>query len=135
MKLEKYGKIFLEEIIEYCRQNSIRERKIAKKPPQLKESDTCRKTLELINQGLTLEEIAGKRGLAASTIASHIEKLILSGEEIDIGRFVSKERQETIFRCIRNLGTRSLTSIKERLGDDYSYNEIRLVRAILLKRL
>ena len=135
MKLEKYGKIFLEEIIEYCRQNSIRERKIAKKPPQLKESDTCRKTLELINQALTLEEIAGKRGLAASTIASHIEKLILSGEEIDIGRVVSEEKQETIFRCIQNLGTRSLTPIKECLGDDYSYNEIRLVRAILLNRL
>lgn len=133
-KLEKYGRKFLEKITGYCRQNGIMERKIAEKMLQAKETDTCRKTLELVNHGLSLEEIAGKRGLVAGTIASHIEKLLLSGEEIDIDRFVSKERQEAIFRCILDIGARDTASVRNRLGDDYSYNEIRLVRAVLLKK-
>ena len=83
----------------------------------------------LINQGLTLDEITKKRNLVASTVASHIEKLLLSGEEIDINRFVSKERQEMIHQCMQNLGTQALTPIKENLGDGYSYDEIRIVRA------
>ena len=128
VKLERYGQKFLEKIIEHCRQNDIKERKITRHSLP-KESNTCRQTLELIKQGLALDEIAKKRNLVASTIASHIEKLLLSGEEIDINRFISKERQEIIYQCMQSLGTQALTPIKENLGDDYSYAEIRLVRA------
>ncbi len=129
IKLERYGSKFLEKILDYCRQNKIEERKIVKTQALPKESDTYKQTLELLRKGLSMGEITRARGLVASTITSHIEKLMHSGEEINIDTFVSKERQEVILRCIKNLGSQSLIPIKESLGDGYSYDEIRLVRA------
>lgn len=132
VKLEKYGRKFLEKIAEYCR-DRIQEEKTEKLPPLAKEPNTYRKTLDLMNQGLTIEEIARERGLAHSTIASHIEKLIISGEKINIDRLVGKEKQDAIFKCIQAAGAKDLVPMKELLGDDYSYDEIRLVRAAMLK--
>ncbi|MEK6887774.1 MAG: RecQ family ATP-dependent DNA helicase, partial [Candidatus Aenigmatarchaeota archaeon] len=134
IKLERYGHKFLEKISDYCRQNNIEEIKIIKKHSLAKESDTCGKTLELLKNGLGIEETARTRGLVTTTIVSHIEKLILSGEEIKIDSFVNEERQQAILKCMQTLETQNLTPIKEKLGDEYSYDEIRLVRAKLNAR-
>jgi ATP-dependent DNA helicase RecQ len=64
-----------------------------------------------------------------NTIYSHIENLILSGENIDIERFVSKEKIKTISSAIFEIGGGALKPIKDRLGDNISYGEIRLVSA------
>lgn len=122
-KASKYGEIFLREISAYRVQHQP-------KQPVMKTS-TLAETLHLYGQGLTLEGIARKRDLAASTIASHIEKLIFSGEDIAIDRFVDSRRQEIIRKAIVNQASGSLTPIKEELGEDYSYEEIRLVRAAM----
>jgi len=131
IKLERYGHKFLEKIRDYCRQNNIEEVEIIKRPPLAKESDTCGKTLELLKNGLGIEETARTRGLVTTTIVSHIEKLILSGEEIKIDAFVNEEKQEAILKCMQTIETQNLTLIKEKLGDSCSYDEIRLVRARL----
>ncbi len=130
IKLERYGHRFLEKITGYCRQNGIKEIEIVKPAIAGSKPDTCRKTMELLKNGLSIEGVAQKRGLVTGTIVSHIEKLILSGEEISIDNFVSEEKQDAVLRCMQNLGTQSLTPVKERLGDGYSYDEIRLVRAV-----
>ncbi|MEK6590367.1 MAG: DNA helicase RecQ [Nitrospinota bacterium] len=139
-KLQKYGDIFLNTVTEYCKAKGIKPKKSIPKWPipihkslskELKTS-TLRMTLEFCNKGMTLEEMAEKRGLTVSTIASHIEKLILSGEDISIDRFVRGEKQEIITKAIGNHGATTLKPIKEILGDDFSYEEIRLVRAKML---
>ena len=90
---------------------------------------TMQETLELYKQNLTIEEIARKRNLTTGTIASHIEKLIVSGEEIGIDELVDIDKQEHIMRAMSILGSEKLAPIKEELGDDYTYEEIRLVKA------
>ena len=47
----------------------------------------------------------------------------------EIDKFVDIDRQEHIIRAMSILGIERLAPIKEKLGDDYSYEEIRLVRA------
>jgi ATP-dependent DNA helicase RecQ len=133
-KLEKYGDQFLEEITGYCREKDIKPGYISTYvPPQDNTiTSTVQKTLELHNQNLTIGEIAEERNLAASTIASHFEKLILSGEEIDIDRFIDKNKQDIIVNTLAILGDEKLSAVKEQLGDEFSYNEIRLVRAYLM---
>ncbi len=84
------------------------------------------------NQDLTIEQIAEKRNLAASTIASHFENLISSGEEIDIDKFIDKNKQDIIINTLAIHGGEKLSPVKEQLGDEFSYNEIRLVRAYLM---
>jgi len=96
-------------------------------------TSTLQETLELCTQNVTIEEIAQKRNLAISTIASHIEKLILSGEEIPINKFVDINKQEDIMKVLAILGSEKLKLIKEKLGDDYTYEEIRLIRAYKIR--
>ena len=133
-KLQRYGDIFLNSITEYCRAKEIKPpQKINPKRPVSGstgiKSSTIQMTLEFCNKGLTLQEIAAKRGLAVSTITSHIEKLILSGEDISINGLVPVEKQEMIKKVIHDLGPVALSPVKEVLGNDFSYEEIRLVRA------
>ena len=126
VKLERYGQKFLEKIIEHCRQNDVNEKTIYS---ENKITDTERQTLGLVKQGLNLEDIAKVRGFVTTTIASHIERLIQSGEEIDIDKFVSKEKQEAIIKCMQSTRAYYVKEIKEQLGEEYSYDEIRIARA------
>ena len=132
-KLQKYGEIFLKEIGDYCKQYNIQPKPISHKDPEprLKQPKTLttQATLELYRQDLTIGEIAQKRGLTITTIVSHLEKLILEGEDISIDSFVAPERQLNIKHALEEHGTKSLNPVKEKLGERYSYEEIRLVRA------
>lgn len=132
-KLQRYGDIFLNTITEYCRAKGIVPQRMSPKGLASgftgMKSSTLHMTLEFCNKGLTLKEMAGKRGLAVSTIASHIERLILSGEDISIDSLVPAEKQDIIIKAIGDLGPEALSPVKEALGDDFSYEEIRLVRA------
>jgi len=133
-KLEKYGEVFLKEIVDYCKEHNVEPKPINVRGYNLMsvkrmKRSTLQETLELYIQNLTIEEIAQKRNLKTATIVSHIEELILSGEEISIDKFVDVYKQEHIIRAMSILGTEKLAPIKEKLGDDYTYEEIRLVRA------
>lgn len=141
VKLKKYGDAFLKSIREYCGTKGIEPQEVAPKNrvtinaerrPSETKSSTVQETLELYNQGLTLQEIAEKRSLSINTIASHVEKLILAGENIDISSFVPEEQQAMITEVMLDVGPEFLRPIKEQLGDVFSYEQIRLVRAQML---
>jgi ATP-dependent DNA helicase RecQ len=133
LKLRKYGDLFLKEICNYCRQHQItpkeaNSRRQATLRKQMK-SPTVYTTLELYKNNLSLREIAGKRGLATSTIATHLETLIIAGEDVSIDKFVAPAKQQRIRTVLGELGMEALTPVKEKLGEEYSYDEIKLVRA------
>ncbi|KAB2834539.1 MAG: DNA helicase RecQ [Candidatus Brocadia sp.] len=135
-KLVKYGKVFLEEIVNYCEQNNIMPRQCSPPPAEFPgkepKTSTIQVTFDFYKQCLTISEIAQKRGLAVSTIASHLEKLILDGEDISIDSFVTPEKQQHIRGVFEELGIQALSPVKEKLGEGYSYEEIRLVRAKMI---
>ena len=89
-------------------------------------------TLKLHQQGLSIGEIAAARDLQESTVGNHLAQLLAVGETVDIDAIVSPARQRQIFRAIFDVGSyASLTPIRELLGEDFTYAEIRLVRAVL----
>jgi len=121
-KLERYGSIFINEIRRFCeKQNSFSQ--------PVKKSSSENVTLEMLNQGMDLDAITLKRNLSLNTIYVHIEKLIMTGENIQIEKFIKKEKIEVISKAILELGAEALKPIKDRLGDNFSYGEIRLVKA------
>ena len=76
--------------------------------------------------------VAQQRGLKTSTILNHLERLFRSDEQLDLRPLMpSPERFEKIKAAFEETGGTLLTevsySVKEILGDDYSYDEIRLV--------
>ena len=113
-KVQQYGDIFIAAINDFC-QDSL--------------PSTQLLTLQYYQDGLNAEEIARKRSLKVSTIYEHLAKLLEAGYEIDINQLVSKNKQEYIRLVIKKVGDRSLKTLKENLGDNYSYEEIKLVVA------
>jgi len=64
----------------------------------------------------------------------HLEELIktIKIPVSDISRFVSPEREKIIRVAFAKIGdTQRLSPVKEILGDDFAYEEIGLVRAVL----
>ena len=90
--------------------------------------DTRQMTLELFRQGHTPEQIAAARGLAQSTIESHLSFLVHKGE-LGIEELLSTGRQEAIKKAIAEAEGGSLKKIKEMLGDEISYGQIKIVLA------
>ncbi len=85
----------------------------------------------MYQDGQSIEEIAQERNLRPTTIASHLVELIEAGESIDVKALLPPGHFETIVDALQQLGSELLKPVKEFLGDEYFYEEIRLVRALL----
>lgn len=139
VKMHKYGLDFLAEIVEFCDENSF-ETRIKLKAPQRKRrkkrnsngDDTYTTSLKMFKQGMTVSEIASERGLAVGTIETHLVRFIPSGEII-VEDLVPLEKIEPIREAIFEFdAANGISPIKEFLGDDFSYGEIRAVVAELV---
>ena len=86
-------------------------------------------TQQLLGQGLNVAEIAEERGLSQQTVLAHVERIVRAGEAVDLSRLLpSLERVARIRGALQTVGDERLAPVKEMLGDDFSYEEIRLVR-------
>ncbi|MDY6781024.1 MAG: helix-turn-helix domain-containing protein [Cyanobacteriota bacterium] len=86
-------------------------------------------SLQLYQQGLNLEEIAKERGLKPNTIATHLSEAMEMNQPVDLNRLVEPHLHEAIIRAIETVGDSSLKVLRDRLGEEYSYATIQLVRA------
>ena len=90
------------------------------------------KTQEMLKEGLSLLDIAERRGFSVDTIIGHIEKLVELKEEVDLTHVLpSKKDVQVIKKTFSSLETRKLTPVFEHLKGKYEYSEIRIVRAFL----
>ena len=85
-----------------------------------------RETLSMLKKGTKASEIAGKRGLTLGTIEAHIAQLIKAGD-IHISQCMEEDKIDNIVSVIREIKAVSLQPVKERLGDHFTYGEIRAV--------
>lgn len=84
-------------------------------------------TLQLLQHGLTPEQIAAQRGLALSTIYSHLAQLITQ-DHVNINAVVPQPLQNQIRTAIEQVGSAQyLAPIKARLPQEIDYNVIRCV--------
>ncbi|MEN9328732.1 MAG: helicase RecQ [Candidatus Parcubacteria bacterium] len=132
-KLKLYGNLFIEIIKSYCEPQGIQPKSIFQKKPQPKTTNnsSVEHTLALYQQGLSLKEIATQRKLSVNTIAGHLEQAFVNGADIDISKLIHPTKQQTITKAFKKIGMDRLTPVKAHLGEDYSYEELRLVRAVL----
>ena len=91
-------------------------------------------TIQLIEQGKTLDEIAVIRGRRRSTIVSMVSDLVERGLLEFQENWVTEVRQKAIEAAAANLGLEKFAPIKESLPEDFTYDEIRLVVAKLRRR-
>ncbi len=133
--VEKYGAQLIAMVVEYCDAHQIESGQApSTKADSKKEAkkDTKKITYELYLQGNSIKEIAEKRGFVTGTIEGHIAHYIRLGK-LSINDFVNEEKIAAIHKAFDAKGRESLGLVKEYLGDDFSYGEIRMVRKSLVE--
>ncbi len=138
LKLQKYGAEFLRWIKEYCLVHNLVSRIDLRSPKRESKSrtkrdasgkDTYRTSLELFRAGRSIADIAVERGIQASTVENHLAKFVSTGE-VELQELVPLHKVESIRDAVLKLNdSGALLPVKEFLGDDYTYGEIRAVIA------
>ena len=137
-KLAEFSDEFLAAIRRHAREHGLTERSIPQRRRERTRSvrragSTYEETKQLFSQGLSIGEVAERRGMAESTIVGHLEGLVEAGEELDLEHLMPPaERFETIRAAFQDSGGLSLAPVREILGEEYSYRELRLARILLL---
>lgn len=90
--------------------------------------ETHRISLHLYKAGIPIAEIAARRNLAVTTVEGHLASFIPTGE-IDLKELVPEEKIDIIRTTFSALGNTTLNALKAKLGDNYSFGEIRAVLA------
>lgn len=88
-------------------------------------------TFELFKDGSSIEEIANARELTVNTIEKHISHFIGTGE-INISEILSENKISLISEVIFKEKTKKLTEIKDFLGENATYSEIRFTLLYLI---
>jgi ATP-dependent DNA helicase RecQ len=134
IKIERYGRQFLDAVVEYCEVRNLPSRINLKAPKRIqrerpeRDTDTKQKTFELFKQGISISEIAQSRDLATSTIETHLAFYIQQGK-ISIDSTMDVSKIPAIQKAVEKVGGTVLTPIKQILGDNYTFGEIKMVIA------
>ncbi len=141
-KWERYGEAFLAvtRAAAGTRRAPVRERAVStgtivsrrgEKGGYLTES--LRRTLECHQDGLDIPAIAEKRGLSSATITSHMADLVLRGEVREISAWVDELTLARIRRAAGDGPVGPLGPLREKLGEDVSFEQLHLARAYLTR--
>jgi len=134
VKIARYGEPFLGIISEYCREQKlesrISEKTFIRRPRRFDQKERINETksesLRMFREGKNVSEIARTRDLAAQTIENHLAFFIATGE-VKVTNLVAEEKIPRIREAIGKHGGLALKPLKDELGDNYSYGEIRAV--------
>jgi ATP-dependent DNA helicase RecQ len=135
-KLEKYGKQFRSVVAAYCLKYNLSSRINLKAPKRIykdrteRDNETKRQTFKLFTEGKSVEQIAQLRNLNRTTIEAHLTFYIQQGK-LTIDQVMDPARITPIQLAVEKIGGKMLTPIKDSLGEDYTYSEIRYVIAHL----
>ncbi|MCC9087620.1 MULTISPECIES: helix-turn-helix domain-containing protein [Bacillus] len=91
------------------------------------------KTLELVQKGFSIDQIAHIRSLKKATIEDHIVELSIHEPSFLIEPYVSPEEQQAIHDVASQLQTNKMKLIKENLEHPFTYFQIRLALTRMVK--
>ncbi|MFK7750860.1 MAG: helix-turn-helix domain-containing protein [Kordia sp.] len=125
VRVEKYGEEILEIINEYASKNNLSS-KLENVVVKVEKQNTKETSFNFFKEGLSIEEIAEKRALAASTIFGHLAHYVTEGV-LDITEILSEEKVTKGLEIIKKSTFESLNELKEIAGAQFSYNELRIL--------
>jgi len=99
--------------------------------PKTEKPDTKKETFNLYKQGKTIEEIAKLRSMVSNTIEGHLAHYIAKGE-LEVTKLLPAEKIANIITVSKTLNTFQFGPIKQSLGEEYSYGEIKMAIASYL---
>lgn len=131
-KAKRYGKEFCDLIKRHCEENDI------ERPEELRVRTVAKKSMlkvyiiQSIDRQMALDDIADAKGLDFGELLDEVEAIVYSGTKLNINYFLDEVMDEDhvddIYDYFRESETDDLETAMEELGEDYSEDEIRLVR-------
>lgn len=137
-KLVQFGELFMAVIRAYVSTHKIEIQKnsVPQEQPVRPAyvGSTLNETKKFIIEKIPISSIASIRGLATTTVIDHVEKIVAADPTIDISYLKPEQnRFETIKAAFEKTNGFLLTPVRELLGEEYSYDELRCVRLFLKK--
>jgi ATP-dependent DNA helicase RecQ len=134
-KLRELGAQFLAVIADHCRQNQLAMDCVSAPAPltPAPAQITARHTLvfDLFRQGLSIEDVMQKLNYVRSTAISYLADYIRHEKPGSIESWVPGATYRRVAEAARQVGTERLKPLHLALGEQVSYDEIRLVVAHL----
>jgi ATP-dependent DNA helicase RecQ len=131
-KAKKYGKEFCELIRRHCEENEI------ERPDDLRIRTVANKSklkvsiIQSIDRLVALDDIAEVNGIDFDELLDEIEAIVYSGTKINIDYFlrevIDDDKIDEIYEYFQESETDDLNEAIEELGDDFTEEEVRLVR-------
>lgn len=87
--------------------------------------DTKEVSLEMLKSGKTLAEIASARKMVIGTIEGHLAYYVAK-HEVSAKDILGKRKLDNILKAIQDLKTLQMNPIREHLGRDYTFGEIKI---------
>jgi ATP-dependent DNA helicase RecQ len=131
-KLQTFGDVFVAAVNDFLLSHPRREfgPRQPVVPPRPALNDSAAETLALFRDGSSLDDIARARGLVRSTICKHLLGAIETGQALPRHHFFTSEQENELEEAFRQTDAQALKPIYELLGRRYSYEELRLFRAL-----
>ena len=138
-KAKRYGDEFIKVIKSHVEEYEI------ERPEDLRVRSVANKSklkisiVQGIDRKIPLDALAESKGLEFNELLDEIEAIVYSGTKITIDYFLNEimdyDRQADIFEYFRESDTDNLAQAIDELGNEYSEEEIRLVRIKFLSEL
>jgi ATP-dependent DNA helicase RecQ len=131
-KAKRYGQEFCVLIKKHCEENEI------ERPEDLRVRTVANKSkikvsiIQAIDRKVALDDIALSKGLEFSELLDEVEAIVYSGTRLNIDYFLEEIMDEDhmldIYDYFKESTTDKIDEAMEELGDEYTEDEIRLVR-------
>lgn len=146
-KLKAYGDLFIDAVHEYegldrvsprIREEGEAVEAPAKKKASTKITDTEDASLQLFQEGSSVDEVAASRKISPATVIGHLAKAYQKGADFDLTRLVDEsiiKKVATSLAKMEKPSSATLTQIMNTFEEgEVSYNELRFAR-LYLERL
>ena len=129
---QPYAKEFVDLISEYCKENGIERQADMRVRTVAKKSMLKVKIIQSIDRQIALDDIATAQGIEFEELLDEVEAIVYSGTKLNIDYFLEEVMDEDhiddIYDYFCESDTDRLSVAQDELGEEYSEDEIRLVR-------
>jgi ATP-dependent DNA helicase RecQ len=131
-KVKKYGKYFIDFIKKYVEDNDIVTAKDVVVKSTANKSKLKISIIQQIDLKNPLEDIADSKDLSMEDLIQEIEHICYSGTKLNLDYYIDlmldEDKQDEIFDYFMNAETDTIADALEYFGNDYSEEELRLMR-------
>jgi ATP-dependent DNA helicase RecQ len=136
---QPYAKEFVDLIRQYCEENGIERQVDLRVRTVAKKSMLKVKIIQSIDRQIALDDIASAQGIDFDELLDEVEAIVYSCTKLNIDYFLEEVMDEDhiddIYDYFCESDTDKLSVAQDELGDEYSEEEIRLVRIKFLSEM